>query len=461
MGYRILEGDVIDQMQTLADLSVDAIVTDPPYGLEFMGKEWDAPWKTDRRQGFRDELQMPDNPYGRSKVRYGNGASYGADARLMQSLENWHFSWAVEALRVLKPGGHLLAFGGARTYHRLACAVEDAGFEIRDQIMWLYGSGFPKSLDVAKAIDKAAGGVLQGAGVSPEQLMRKGMGDRESHPAGEFGMKNRCAECGKPFFSANPCRCPRPDAETVKGKEWQGWGTALKPAHEPIVVARKPLDGTVAANVLKWGTGALHIDACRIAGQPHHNYGRTSGGGIFAEKTDYPINTPPSGRWPANVIHDGSEQVVSLFPQADSARASGNPNNPRHGNKNRQATSYDWNPETESHDFRDTGLAARFFYCPKADHAERGEGNNHPTVKPVDLMAYLCRLVTPPQGTVLDPFLGSGSTGIAALREGFEFIGIERNPEYVAIARRRIAADAPLLNVEAETEGLRTANEEL
>jgi site-specific DNA-methyltransferase (adenine-specific) len=440
MGYRILEGDVIEQLKTLADASVDSIVTDPPYGLEFMGKDWDAPWKTDHRQGFDGTIQIPDSPYGRSKVRNGNGASYGADGRVMQTLQNWHFAWAGEALRVLKPGGYLLAFGGSRTYHRLACAVEDAGFEIRDQIMWIYGSGFPKS---------------------------KNIGD--------------------------------------------GRGTALKPAHEPIVVARKPLVGTVAANVLAYGTGALNIDACRVgflSGEREGMYRPMTKNNSIGWKNkskcmgyNTPDGLPPAlGRWPANVIHDGSDEVLEAFPDAPGQLADVKFDAEERKTQNTYGamkrghepsgervyidsggTNFAMKPGARR---LDRGSAARFFYCAKASREERNRGceslgkkpllwssgtqspgtfqaegtdrsaqNNHPTVKPIDLMAYLCRLVTPAGGVILDLFMGSGSTGIAALREGLSFIGIELNSEYVEIARRRMEADAPLFNKPTSEEG--------
>jgi len=286
-------------MSMMPDASVDAIVTDPPYELGFMGKGWD-------KSGIANNVEM------------------------------WR-----EALRVLKPGGHLLAFSGTRTYHRMVCAIEDAGFEVRDQIGWVYSQGFPKSKN------------LDG--------------------------------------------------------QWQGWGTALKPAWEPICVARKPLIGTVAENVLAHGTGAMNIDGCRVGTDENLNGGAYSGGNKDLSKaTSYATGVnagefvQPSGRWPANIIHDGSDEVVGAFPGEGD------------------------------------GSAARFFYCAKASRADRGDANIHPTVKPTDLMRYLCRLVTPPGGVVLDPFMGSGSTGKAAMLEGFQFIGIDMTPEYVEIARARI-----------------------
>jgi DNA modification methylase len=495
--YQILEGEVIEQLKTMADASVDSIVTDPPYGLEFMGKDWDAPWKTDHRQGFDGTMQIPDSPFGRSKVRNGNGASYGADAHVMQSLQNWHFAWASEALRVLKPGGYLLAFGGSRTYHRLACAVEDAGFEIRDQIMWIYGSGFPKSLDVSKAIDKMAGAKrAEGSeGKHTSRRPREAVSARSTYSdsVGDY----------KSSLITMPV--------TDMAQQWSGWGTALKPSHEPVVVARKPLIGTVAANVLKYETGALNIDACRVGA-----FVNTTPSGVDRRNQTladmgYRPNTyqvgrselsGAVGRWPANVIHDGSEEVLAAFPDAPGAlgivtgeepssstqdiygnfkkRARSNPRDGDPSAQRRYATKGATNFAALPGERRiDSGSAARFFYCAKASREERNMGceglgkkpllwssgtqspgtfqaagtdrsaqNNHPTVKPIALMTYLCRLVTPPQGTVLDLFMGSGSTGIAALREKFNFIGIEVNPEYVEIARRRIESDAPLFNKE-------------
>jgi len=330
----LLLGDCLDRLRELPDCSVDACVTDPPYGLSFMGKAWD--------------YDVP-------------------------QVDVWR-----EVLRVLKPGGHLLAFAGTRTQHRMAVQIEDAGFEIRDLIAWVYGSGFPKSRNLA--------------------------GD------------------------------------------WQGWGTALKPALEPITVARKPLGGrTVAANVLEHGTGAINVDGCRVgteqlpamtAGQPR----------IGTFERGVMVTPERVGRWPANLIHDGSDEVVELFPESNSSKPSANG---RYGeNKGKGADGVSvftigFNSSTPNRaPIGDSGSAARFFYCAKASKADRGEGNGHPTVKPTELMRYLCRLVTPPGGVVLDPFMGSGSTGKAAALEDFRFIGIEREAEYLEIARSRIEVPA-------------------
>jgi DNA modification methylase len=363
--------------------------------------------------------------------------------------------WA-ECLRVLKPGGHLLAFAGTRTQHRMAVRIEDAGFEIRDMIAWVYGSGFPKSLDVSKAIDKNNGEVgrllrftewMRTTGLTSKQIdeaTETNMGGHyltaKSQPAiptrrlwsklrplcGEVpdwvdelverieaerevvGTKTAGMGSGNTFgmlqsegdnASANKTldiTAPSTDA----AKQWQGWGTALKPALEPITVARKPLIGTVAENVLQHGTGAINVDGGRVGTEEIIDFKRkensiTASGWKDVNRNPYEQHS--QGRWPANFIHDGSEEVTDLL-----------------------------------------GSAARFFYCAKASKRDRDEGNHHPTVKPTDLMRYLCRLVTPPDGLVLDPFMGSGSTGKAAALEGFSFIGIEREAEYVAIAQARI-----------------------
>lgn len=374
-----------------------------------------------------------------------------------------------EILRVAKPGAHLLAFGGSRTYHRLAVAIEDAGWEIRDTIMWVYGSGFPKSMNVSKAIDKAERGVPQGGAdpTSKNHGKYKG-GCSEDNPSGRgFG-----AGPGQFMKEAGTCG----DRDLVpEAKRWDGWGTALKPAHEPIVVARKPFKGTVAKNVLEHGTGAMNIDGCRIEGTPHHNYGRTCAGGIYTGKTSEPINTPNTGRWPANFIHDGSDEVVGMFPESKGQQGDVKGSEPSRtgGDGTNCYSEYGRIPADKR---GDSGSAARFFYCAKASKKDRNEGledlpvqeadpygqhrgrrmeannerfdgkpaskgqNTHPTVKPTDLMRYLCRLVTPPGGIVLDPFMGSGSTGKAAMLEGFRFVGIEIDEESAETAKKRIEA---------------------
>lgn len=360
--FNLYHGDCLTVLKDLPDNSIDSIVTDPPYGLKFMGKKWDC--------------EVP-------------------------SVEIW-----IECLRVLKPGGHLLAFAGTRTHHRMACNIEDAGFEIRDMIAWIYGSGFPKSHNL--------------------------------------------------------------------DDEWKGWGTALKPALEPITFARKPLIGTVAENVQLHGTGAINIDECRVQTLDEINSTSNNNikGGAFNSDTSMAPRESlfvqhQSGRWPANIIHDGSEEVLSNFP----VTTSGSNNKIKESSKAKNGnTSTAFGAESRPYgmemiSYGDTGSAARFFYCAKASRTDRNEGtessnspvlqmnstmrdcenadwskrngNFHPTVKPTDLMRYLCRLVTPKAGVVLDPFMGSGSAGKAAILEGFDFIGIERESEYYAIAQAR------------------------
>lgn len=390
MGGMILQGSCLERLREMEENSVDSIVTDPPYELGFMGKAWDS-----------------------------TGIAY--------SVSMWR-----ECLRVLKPGGHLLSFGGSRTYHRMACAIEDAGFEIRDQIMWIYSQGFPKSMDVSKAIDKAAGAEREVVGVAA------GMG--KQNPEWNGTAQGRAENSFKPEYSLT---APSTDA----AKQWSGWGTALKPAHEPICVARKPLIGTVAANVQQHGTGALNIDGCRVELNGDYKCkanGRPSQTGLDDNYDPANANRPDTvGRWPANVIHDGSEEVVSLFPQTSSGtgavkRVSAAENE---GNRGSALGAESRPAGTEMICYGDSGSAARFFYCAKTSKSERGLGNIHPTVKPLVLMRYLCRIVTPPGGVVLDPFTGSGTTGIAAMREGFGFIGIELKPEYASIANARLLAE--------------------
>lgn len=309
--FEIRQGDCISKMKEMADASVDSVVTDPPYGIDLMstaGETWDSFGREreyQERGGYNNKGILPG--YGRGGTSRQREA-YRRKANL--SYQEWCEAWAKEALRVLKPGGHLLSFSGSRTYHRLACALEDVGFEVRDQIMWVYGSGMPKSLN-------------------------------------------------------------------LKG-EFEGWGTSLKPSHEPICVARKPLEGTVAKNMEAYTVGAFNIKDCKVQ--------------VEGEKD----------RWPSNLIHDGSEEVNQLFP-VDGARSS-----------------------------------ARFFYCPKASKDDKGVGNEHPTVKPTELMRYLVKLVTPTGGLVLDPFSGSGSTGKAAILEGMRYIGVELSEDYAQMSRDRL-----------------------
>lgn len=372
--WRLIEGDCIEQMAALEEGSVDAVVCDPPYGLGFMGKDWDSP-------GGEGDYPMrrtaATNTVNTGATRQGGRQRSTADfqkrqARDARAFGEWCEAWGREALRVLRPGGYLLAFGGTRTYHRLAAGLEDAGFEIRDCIAWLYGSGFPKH-----------------------------------------------ASC-------------------------------LKPAHEPVVLARKSAPAATP----------LNIDACRIGDEvrverpssmaPMH--GNRFGDPTVTEHRETLDERTYVGRWPANVALDEAA-AARLDEQTGTLKGSG----PLNRNADKFRTTYgEFKGGDEPADalYGDEGGASRFLYVAKPDQAERNVGldgrNPHPTVKPVALMRWLIRLVTPPGGTVLDPFTGSGTTGIAALREGYSFIGIEQDAEYVQVARARIIGDAPLLNTYAE-----------
>ena len=435
MTVELHQGDCLDVMRAMEAGSVDSIVCDPPYGLEFMSVGWDT---------FKDRSK------GRSRTRNEWG-DFGSrehprkpqeQARIARkkaiAFQDFSALWAVEALRVAKPGAHLLAFGGTRTFHRLAVAIEDAGWEIRDTVMWVYGSGFPKSMDVSKAIDKAAGAErerIAGPKSGGMAALNKGNAEHGYRESGYY-------KDGNMMLSSV--------AATEAAKQWQGYGTALKPAWEPIIVARKPLDGTVAANVLKHGTGVLNIDGCRVehvtvadgslALNPHlrKTINGGNGGNIIAHEEERRVVTPdPQGRFPANLIHDGSDEVLACFPKQKSGANPSRRGSPKFRNAYGE---FEGQEHCKVARGAESGSAARFFYCAKASRSDRDEGNTHPTVKPTALMAYLCRLVTPPGGTVLDPFMGSGSTGKAAMLEGFRFIGIEREAEYIEIARARIEA---------------------
>jgi len=475
----IYHGDCLTVLAELPDASVDAVVTDPPYELGFMGKGWDA-----------------------------SGIAYRVDL------------WA-EALRVLKPGGHLLAFGGTRTWHRLACAIEDAGFEVRDSIAWMYGSGFPKSLDVSKAIDKARDDrpdilrvtseiarlrdlagltnrdlddafgfagmashwtttksqpavprVDQWAALrdmlNPDPWLddevwrlngRKGTpgeawGQREVVGMKKSGIADKAEGPRYTIGASKAVDVPVTAPSTDAARKWSGWGTALKPAHEPIVVARKPLVGTVAANVLEHGTGALNIDACRIGTDGGRrglvelpssddtvtSYGTGLNGVMSAA-------VPGLGRWPANVVLD-EDQAAELDRQSGNRKSSG-----IYAGDGVERSSKEWatdfggtsRPATM---YADSGGASRFFYVAKAPARERPkvDGTAHPTVKPLTLMRWLCRLVTPPNGVILEPFAGSGTTVEAALLEGFRVVAIEREADYLPLIQARldrVAAQEP------------------
>ena len=449
----VLNLDCRHGLAMLPDNSVDAILTDPPYELGFMGHAWD-------RSGIAYDVAM------------------------------WR-----EALRVLKPGGHMLAFSGSRTYHRMTCAIEDAGFEVRDSIMWVYGSGFPKSLDISKALDK-----LQGA-------------ERAVIGHGKNFGKTKLAD-GKTGFGDYAGEWDITAPATLAAQLWEGWGTGLKPAHEPICVARKPMGAdTVAANVMTWGVGGINIDGCRVPIDPVADASqlRTMSVSQHDGADGWGMNTTRAnpaarvlgkeGRWPANFIHDGSPEVLAMFPEATGAKAAvrgteGSPaSSGQVGNFRERVASAEPRGDAGSaarffqqcHWTQEDLEAALFYYCAKASKRDKDEGlenfnlqtlaksygnkvckncgkgqfdgrrigpccgnpeyvagqvrsnkNQHPTVKPTALMRYLARLICPAGGTVLDIFAGSGSTGKAAILEGFQFLGFELDPQYTAIANARI-----------------------
>lgn len=373
--FQIHHGDCFDVLKTIPDNSIDAVVTDPPYGIRFMGKAWDGAdieQKVNKRrsQAFNDPSCTRNGGHNSIAAEAGK---YDMSLKGLKAFEEWTALWAKEVLRVLKPGGHLISFAAPRSYHRMTSGIEDAGFEIRDQIQWIFGSGFPKS-------------------------------------------------------------------HNLSGK-FKGWGTALKPAHEPICLARKPLPSNVATNMDLHGVGAINIDECRVGDEIRYaaytSFSACSNNQLGAPGTAEARRGTQGeakeyiGRWPANLVHDGSDEVLAYFPNTKSGQPSGT----KAGNNNNVYNQYAGGIPVSG--YGDAGSAARFFYCAKASKKDRGENNRHPTVKPTDLMRYVIRLVTPKGGVVLDPFTGSGSTGKAAILEGFKFIGIECESESVLTARER------------------------
>lgn len=408
-------GDCREVLASLPEASIDACVTDPPYHLTSIVKRFGGANAAQAQYGT-------DGAYRRASAGFMGKTWDGG------SIAQDPATWAA-VYRVLKPGAHLVAFSGTRTYHRMVCAIEDAGFEVRDQLAWVYGSGFPKSHDVSRALDRAAG------------VERANGGRLWAGGARSAGISHGGAQSG----TAN--RIIYDEPATDLARQWQGWGTALKPAWEPICLARKPLVGTVAANVATHGTGAINVDKCRIETSDNLNGDAYSPGARSAPAAGRVAAVDgrlegqfvqPSGRWPANLVHDGSDEVLACFPQSKPTGGQASLGAFRGGR-----VYGDGRDEREARDpgYGDAGSAARFFYCAKASKADRGEDNKHPTVKPTALMAWLCRLVTPPGGVVLDPFAGSGSTGKAAAQEGFCFIGIELEAESFATARKRLGIE--------------------
>ncbi len=459
MNYKIINGNNIDVLKQYPDNHFDSIVTDPPYGISFLGKDWDS---------FRN-----------SKVTKNSiVTNLGSGMRMTTRTENYNFQiwceeWAKECLRVLKPGGYMLSFCAARMYHRMTVGLEDAGFEIRDQIMWIYGSGFPKSQDIGKQIQKKLG-VKETKKIKTHDIRNNGLLEKK----GSVELEQ--------VVATDP-----------EAKEWSGWGTQLKPAHEPICMARKPMKQTIAKNCQEWGVGALNIDVCRVPYEGDKPKPATFKNGIsyrqhteelyekaVAHTTERTQEYNDAGRFPANVIHDGSDEVVELFSASGSGNGKGAYNYAGREYNNKETSLFNGDKPQAASNYNDSGSAARFFYCPKVNRKERHvgfdevtiigsthpddvkkhplwepeigtnparlkakviekgqfKGNNHPTVKPVELMKYLIKLVTPNNGKVLDPFCGSGSTGMAAVELGHEFVGCDLDPNYCKIAEARIVA---------------------
>jgi len=455
----IIHGDCIEQMKLLEENSIDAIITDPPYGIGFMGKEWDnfKPSKID------EAMKKDKRPHTKiaSQRRSNTAGTYDLSPRGLIGFQKWMQKVSVECFRILKPGGYFLVFGGTRTYHRLVCGIEDAGFEIRDTIMWLYGSGFPKSLNIGKQIDKIRGNKREVVGVSKNEKDFRDVGKKVKEEIGINKLSFGTIE-----------NAERKELEITKGNsEWEGWGTALKPAVEPIVVARKPLsEKNVALNVLKHGTGGINIDACRVEyiGKTDP---RTFGGSWKTDKCAKNVyeggyegtnqQVSQQGRFPANIILD--EEAGKMLDEQSGKVTQG------HWSKTKTKGFGDFGGGSSK--YFGVGLkdktkhgASRFFYCAKASKSERNFGceemkdgkpvrwnkggiwtndttpakNNHPTVKPIKLMEYLVKLVSREGAIVLDPFLGSGTTAIACLKQDRKFIGIEKEEKYVKIAEARI-----------------------
>tara|TARA_R100001530_G_scaffold135409_1_gene112552 strand:- start:1273 stop:2727 length:1455 start_codon:yes stop_codon:yes gene_type:complete len=463
MESKILNGDCIQHMKEMEENSVDAIITDPPYGLEFMGKEWDK-FKEGERKSFvgggGDVTEKTNDAYMRINKTANRPSALSMQQKLCMQL--FFQEWATECLRVLKPGGFLLSFGGTRTYHRLTCGIEDAGFEIRDTIMWLYGSGFPKSLNIGKQVDKLQKNEREVVGTKnhakkdfKDNLYAQDPANRNNEKVFGYGKETL----------------------TKGNSEWEGWGTALKPACEPIVVARKPLsEKNVALNVLKWGTGGINIDGCRIGTEvlkEHKSGNIPNDRGEWGLKEGYVISER-QGRFPANIILDEEAGEMLDLQSGETKSPSGGIR--KAGSEFGQGSG--WNDHLNKDTIRighsDKGGASRFFYCAKASKGERNLGceeledgrkkvaviqtkgiandgewkdgkqlssvmkNNHPTVKPIKLMEYLIKLVSREGAVILDPFLGSGTTAIACIKLNRLWIGIEKEPEYIEIAKARI-----------------------
>lgn len=457
--YTLYQGKMQEVLDELPDNSIDSIVTDPPYCLSSISK----------RCGSENAAPIQEGKDGSFRRLTKGFMGKQWDNEIAMMPDTWK-----KAYRVLKRGGYLLAFGGTRTFHRIACAIEDAGFEIRDTIMWLYGSGFPKSLNIGLAIDKKMG--------CPDRGHRIAVANRY-HPDGTL--------------EPNGESLPKYESKTELGKQWQGWGTALKPAYEPIIVARKPIEDSVVNNVLKYGVGGINIDECRV-GDDYIDGGTMpkmtkDNDGIFKGRNAERLEREGYyGRFPANIIHDGSDEVCEGMPDTKSE-----------GGCVMKQSMFGLSQTEDDYNFHDQGSASRYFYSAKASKKDRDEGldimqnvsgatitgrkegsaglvmengkqnpyagkaspnnkNTHPTVKPVELMQYLIRLVTPKNGTILDPFMGSGSTGKATMFENrernanYKFVGIEMTDEYLPIAKARIDYAKNVFEYELEQEKQKT-----
>ena len=440
MSIRIITGDCLTVLPQLAAEGVraHAVVCDPPYHLTSIVKRFGA-------AGAAPATVGATGAYARASAGFMGQQWDGGDVAFRPE------TWAA-VMACMRPGAHLVAFGGTRTWHRMAVAIEDAGFEIRDSLAWLYGCGFPKSHDVSKGIDAT---ILHGG--SNSRSMKRTNEDRPGAGRVTASLPNNGV-----MSEDRRTHVVRDEPATPEAAAWAGWGTALKPAYEPIIVARKPLVGTVAANVLEFGTGALNIDACRIDSGGTHGSARSAGtgagrqtanvnGSAYGNGLGGVVAPPhPSGRWPANVIHDGSAEVEAAFAVYGESK----PKLGRSGIKGGENACFMSRGDGSNADRIGTwpadtgGTASRFFYSAKADATDRA-GSKHPTVKPTDLMRWLVQLTCPPGGLVLDPFAGTGSTGLAADQLGIDAILVERDPTYAADALRKISADGGLFSTAA------------
>lgn len=481
--YILLNDDCLNALKKFPDNSIEAVCTDPPYGLS-------------KQPDIAEVMQHWIN--GDTYEHKSTGFMGNSWDSFCPGPEYWR-----EVLRVLKPGGHAVVFAGSRTQDLMSIALRFAGFEIRETIMWVYGSGMPKSHDVSKAIDKMGGKQIpdgfaswlkserESKGISAKDLCEMGKFYKNVNHGGlisnwESGLGYPNAQqfnllCellnlpfekreevereilgwrkvipGVAFSSDGPSELPITAPATDQAKQWQGWGSALKPAYEPIILVRKPLEGTIAQNVLKWGCGGINIDECRVelaneADKAQFEFNHAVGTRLPEEYADKKLGLhdggwmqqvgekeTPTGRWPANICHDGSDEVVEMFPESGSGNGKGAYNYAGREYNNKDTSMFNGDKPQAPSNYNETGSAARFFYSSKATKKDRGEGNNHPTVKPVKLMEWLVKMVTPKNGKCLDPFMGSGSTGVAALNTGRKFIGIEMDSDYYQIAQKRL-----------------------